>query len=355
MKDLSNGDLTIRSKAPLRISFGGGGTDIPPYTHERGGVVLNTTINKYAFCSLKSSGTNDISVTSLDYDIVAKYQTDMDLVYNGELDLVKAAIKRLRSQKAVSGDRSVDDLRLFLHSDAPPGSGLGSSSTMTVALTGAITHWLGLPLTHYEIADLAYKIEREDLKIEGGYQDQYAASFGGFNFIEFRGDNIIVNPLKIKRSTLNEFEYNLILCYTGHTRLSANIIKDQVGGFVNKKSAVVEALDETKKLAISMKEALLRGELTEFGELLHEAWMHKKNFSDKITNPTINKMYEDARKAGALGGKLLGAGGGGYLIFYCDFEKIDKVAKALEDLNGELVDFSFETRGLQTWETRNSK
>jgi len=355
MDGLAVDGITVRSKAPLRISFGGGGTDIPPYTHERGGAVLNTTINKYAYCSLKSSVSEEIAVTSLDYDIVAKYRTDMDLVYNGELDLVKAAIKRLRAHTGTPFKRTLGKLQLFLHSDAPPGSGLGSSSTMTVALTGAMTHWLGLPVTTYDLAELAYKIEREDLKIEGGYQDQYAASFGGFNFIEFKGDTIVVNPLKIKRSILNEFEYNLILCYTGSTRLSANIIKDQVGGFVNKKTSVVEALDQSKSLAISMKEALLKGELTEFGELLHQAWMHKKNFSNKITNPSINKMYEEARKAGALGGKLLGAGGGGYLIFYCDFEKLDKVAQKLEELNGEIVDFSFETEGLQVWETRNTK
>ncbi|UCH90259.1 MAG: GHMP kinase [Thermoplasmata archaeon] len=345
--------MLVRSKAPLRISFGGGGTDIPPYTHERGGVVLNTTINKYAYCTLKPTDVKEISVTSLDYDIVAKYHSDKDLVYNGELDLVKAAIKRLRSTKTEQNDRSLDNLQLFLHSDAPPGSGLGSSSTMAVALVGAMAQWLKLPLTHYDIADLAYKIERQDLEIEGGYQDQYASSFGGFNFIEFKGDTIIVNQLKIRRSTLNEFEYNLLLCYTGGTRLSANIIKDQVCGFVKRKSAVVEALDETKSLAIAMKEALLRGELTEFGELLHKAWLQKKNFSEKITSPAINKMYEEARKAGALGGKLLGAGGGGYFIFYCDFEKVNKVAETLEKLNGEIVDFSFENRGLQSWESRN--
>jgi D-glycero-alpha-D-manno-heptose-7-phosphate kinase len=353
MVENSNNEITVRTKAPLRISFGGGGTDIPPYTHERGGVVLNTTINKYAYCALRSSEKNEISVTSLDYDIVAKYHSDKDLMYNGELDLVKAAIRRLRSSELSHGHRSLNNLKLFLHSDAPPGSGLGSSSTMAVALIGAMAHWLKLPLTNYELAELAYEIERKDLKIEGGYQDQYAASFGGFNFIEFKGDTIIVNPLKIRRSILNEFEYNLLLCYTGSTRLSANIIKDQVGGFVQRKSSVVDALDETKKLAIDMKEAILQGDLTEFGELLHKAWLHKKNFSSKISNPVINKMYEEARKAGALGGKLLGAGGGGYFIFYCDFEKVNKVAETLENLKGEIVDFSFETRGLQAWESKN--
>jgi D-glycero-alpha-D-manno-heptose-7-phosphate kinase len=354
MADESGKNRIVRSKAPLRLSFGGGGTDVPPYTHERGGVVLNSTINKYAYCTVKESSEDEISVTSLDYDIIAKYHSDKDLVYNGELDLVKAAIKRIRTMPLEGSNRTLDMLRMFMHSDAPPGSGLGSSSTMAVALVGAMTHWLQLPLTNYEIADLAYKIEREDLKIEGGYQDQYASSFGGFSFIEFKGDTIIVNPLKIRRSTLNEFEYCLLLCYTGATRLSANIIKDQVGGFIRGNKTVVNALDETKNLAISMKEALLRGNLTEFGELLHSAWENKKKFSSKVTNETINKMYERAREAGALGGKLLGAGGGGYLMFYCDFEKVNKVAETLEGLKGEIVDFSFERSGLQTWEVEES-
>ena len=187
--------MIIRSKAPLRISFAGGGTDVPPYPEERGGAVLSTTINKYAYATLIPRDDDTINVTSLDYDIVAKYHTDEKLFYDGELDLIKAVINNMGTTQG---------LDLFMHSDAPPGSGLGSSSTVVVALVGLFQKWLNRPLTHYDLAELAYKIERVDLKIKGGKQDQYAATFGGFNYIEFNAESTIVNPLRIHRTVINE-------------------------------------------------------------------------------------------------------------------------------------------------------
>jgi len=333
--------MIIRSKAPLRISFGGGGTDVSPYPEERGGVTLSTTIDKYAYCTLATRDDNSINVQSLDYNIATRYSTDEEFQYGGKLDLVKAAIKVM---KAKSG------LDLFLHSDAPPGCGLGTSSTMAVTLVGAFKHWLKLPLTDYDVAELAYHIEREELGIKGGKQDQYAASFGGFNFTEFLGDKVIVNPLRIKPEILNELEYRLMLCYTGKTRLSAGIIDDQVSNYLEKKEDVIRALDETKELAIAMKNALLLGQIDEFGSLLHQAWYSKKRFSSKITDPDIDKLYETARKNGAIGGKLLGAGGGGYLLLLCQFDKRHIVAEKLEQLSGKIADFAFDFNGLQTWE-----
>jgi len=333
--------MIIRSKAPLRISFGGGGTDVSPYPEERGGVTLSTTIDKYAYCTLATRDDKSINVQSLDYNIAARYFTDEELQYGGKLDLVKAAIKVMKVKQG---------LDLFLHSDAPPGCGLGTSSTMAVTLVGVFKHWLKLPLTDYNIAELAYHIEREELGIKGGKQDQYAASFGGFNFIEFLGDKVIVNPLRIKPETLNELEYRLMLCYTGKTRLSAGIIDDQVSNYREKKEDVVRALDETKQLAIAMKNALLLGRIDEFGSLLHQAWCSKKRFSSKITDPDINKLYETARENGAIGGKLLGAGGGGYLLLLCQFDKRHIVAEKLEQLGGKITDFAFDFNGLQTWE-----
>ena len=255
--------MITRSKAPLRVSFGGGGTDVSPYPEERGGVTLSTTIDKYAYCTLATRGDDLINVQSLDYDIIASYHANEDFQYGGKLDLVKAAIKVMK----VKGG-----LDLFLHSDVPPGSGLGTSSTVVVALVGVFKHWLKLPLTDYDIAELAYHIERKELGMQGGKQDQYAASFGGFNFIEFFGDKTIVNPLRIEREILNELEYRLMLCYTGKTRLSAGIIDDQISSYRQKKEDVVRALDETKELAISMKNALLLGQIDEFGSLLHQTW-----------------------------------------------------------------------------------
>lgn len=330
----------IRAKAPLRISFGGGGTDVSPYSEEKGGAVLNATIDKYAYCSLEAKEDDLVSIESLDYDLVAKYSVNSKLEYDGKLDLVKAAIKVMGIKNGA---------HFFLHSDMPPGSGLGASSTMTVALVGTLGYWLKIPFSDYDIAELAYRIEREEAGIKGGRQDQYAASFGGFNFIEFQGSKTIVNPLRIKQEVLNELEYRLLLCYTGKTRLSAGIIDDQVGGYIKRNENVVRALDETKALAIAMKNALLLGQIDEFGLFLHQAWQCKKNFSDKITDPDIEQLYYTARHCGALGGKLLGAGGGGYLLLLCEFDKWHIVAQKLEELGGKVIHFAFEFNGLQTW------
>ena len=333
--------MIIRGKAPLRISFAGGGTDVTPYPEERGGCVLSCTIDKYAYASLIPSVRGDIQVQSLDYDIIANYHADQPMPFDGKLDLVKAAIKHFGNQGG---------LELFLHSDAPPGSGLGSSSTMVVALVGLFKSWKRLPLTDYEIAEIAYQIERVDLAIKGGRQDQYAATFGGFNYIEFHGDTVIVNPLRISEATLNELQYHLMLCFTGSTRLSANILEEQVGGYVQKDKDVVQSLDTIKELTIAMKRCLLRGEIDDFGAFLHEAWQAKKKLASSITNPKIDEMYAEARRLGVLGGKISGAGGGGYMLLYCPFRRRHLIAERLEQIGGKVIEFSFEFRGLQTWQ-----
>jgi D-glycero-alpha-D-manno-heptose-7-phosphate kinase len=335
--------VIIRSKAPLRISFSGGGTDISPYKDEYGGVVLSATIDKYAYGSLRLKDERTVTVKSLDYDIVAKYNLDDDMAYNGELDLVKAVIKNMNN-----GFKQ--GMEFFIHSDAPPGSGLGSSSTMVVALIGLIKHLQRLPMTNYELAELAYKIERLDLGIQGGMQDQYAAVFGGFNFMEFGASRVVVNPLRIPKEVINELEYNLLLCYTGRTRLSANIITSQIESYKSKERTVLEAMEELKKITVEMKNALLQGRLSDFGRLLHEAWINKKQMAKQITTSNIDALYETARAHGAIGGKILGAGGGGYLLLFCEFDKKHVVAEELEKIGGQIVEFTFETNGLQTWE-----
>jgi len=337
--------MLVRSKAPLRISFCGGGTDVPPYPQTKGGVVLSSTINKYAYASLiPRKDKNEIKVVSLDYERTLEYKNEEDLEYNGDLDLVKSVIKNMKIVNK--------GIKIYLHSDAPPGSGLGSSSTMVVSLIGLFRHWLNMPLTNYDIADLAYKIERVDLGIEGGLQDQYAATFGGFNFIEFLENMVIVNPLKIPDDIVEELNYSLLLCYTGKRRLSANIIKEQVDGVVKKKEGVIRAMDELKSITIKMKNALLQGKLNDFGGLLHYAWENKKKMASKITAPFIDEMYEAACKKGALGGKILGAGGGGYLLVYAPFNRRHIIAEELERLGGKMVNFDFEFKGLRTWEIR---
>lgn len=334
--------MLIRSKAPLRISFCGGGTDVSPYPEKKGGVALSATIDKYAYGTLETGKGKAIQVTSLDYDVVAKYHSKKDLIYDGNLDLVKSVIKRFGSKEGIN---------LFLHSDAPPGSGLGSSSTLMVCLIGLFKHWKKLTLNNYEIAQMAYKIERKDLGISGGMQDQYAATFGGFNFIEF-SNSVIVNPLRIRKDIINELNYRLLLCYTGKTRLSAGILKRQTAAYVKKERVVLAALDEIKTLTVQMKNALLTGALDDFGNLLNVAWAEKQKLDKYINNPQIQALYDLAKKSGALGAKLLGAGGGGYLLIFCPYNKKHVIAGKMEQAGGQIVEFSFESEGLQTWEVR---
>jgi D-glycero-alpha-D-manno-heptose-7-phosphate kinase len=346
--------VILRSKAPLRISFMGGGTDVSPYPEEKGGAVLNCTIDKFAYATLEAQpgGGGTTSVESLDYNLTVNYHRASDLLYNGELDLVKAALKVLRPPSAGSQDQ--DSLRLFLHSDAPAGTGLGGSSTMCVALVGAFQRYLREPWTAYEVAELAYRIEREELGIHGGRQDQYAAAFGGFNFMEFTGQRTIVNPLKIQPDVQNELAYRLLLCYTGVGHFSNDIIVQQQRNYTEGRGETVEALDATKQLAIDMKNELLRGNIDEMGRLLDEGWQLKKRFTEGISNERIDALYARAREAGALGGKLVGAGGGGYILLFCDFARRAKVAKAVQDAGGRVTDFSLEPNGLQTWSVRAS-
>lgn len=336
-----NGSV-IRTRAPLRISFAGGGTDVPPYPEREGGCVLNATIDHYAWGSLRGREDGRIRIESVDLGIMLDCSGEADLEFNGQLDLVKATILHLEAHNSKGFD-------IFLHSDAPPGSGLGSSSALIVGLVGLVKDFKNLPLTEYEVAQLSYSIERRDLRIQGGHQDQYASSFGGFNFIEFYADRVIVNPLRIHQDTINELEHNLLLCYTGTTRRSDRIIEDQTKRFESKQGSTLQALREQKQLAVDMKNALLRRQLDDFGDLLHSAWQSKKNLSPRISNSGIDEMYETARNCGALGGKITGAGGGGFMLFYCQFEKKHKVAEALKRLGASITEFAFEPRGLQTW------
>jgi D-glycero-alpha-D-manno-heptose-7-phosphate kinase len=339
--------MILRAKAPLRISFCGGGTDVSPYAEERGGVVLSTTIDKYVYASLRTRPDRAVTLTSLDYGTTCRFPLEAPLPLDGELDLLKGVVNHFLRVRGGSGFPSGFDL--LVHSDAPPGSGLGASSTLVCALVGLLRDWVREPLTNYEIAELTYKIEREDLKIAGGRQDQYAATFGGFNLIEFFADHTIVNPLRIRREVVNELEYSMLLCYTGATRLSAHIVENQMRSYREGKAAVVRSLDRMKELTLEMKAALLRDRVARFGELLHEAWVSKKDLDPAITNPQIDRLYETARREGAIGGKILGAGGGGYILIFCPFDRKQAIARALDAEGGTLVPFALEERGLQTW------
>jgi D-glycero-alpha-D-manno-heptose-7-phosphate kinase len=345
--------MFIRSKAPLRISFAGGGTDVMPYAAEQGGMVLSTTINHYAYSSLRQSNDPNIIVRSLDYDMTVKHTVDDIIPYDGNLDLIKAVINRLHLEQVDdNSSRNASGIEVFLHSDAPPGSGLGSSSTLVVSLISLFRKLHNLPLTDYEIADLAYQIERTDMGIKGGKQDQYAATFGGFNFIEFNGETTIVNPLRIDPDILNELNYSLVLSYTGKTRLSSGIIDSQIKNYIEQNSRVLVAMSELKQITVDLKNSLLRGRLNDFGTLLNDAWLNKKRMADQISNPLIDDLYENAIKNGALGGKITGAGGGGYMFFYCPFGTKTQVAEGLEKMGAQIVEFNFELNGVQTWKAQ---
>jgi D-glycero-alpha-D-manno-heptose-7-phosphate kinase len=333
----------IRARAPLRISFAGGGTDVPPFPALEGGCVLSATIDRYAHGSLVPRTDRIVTIESVDFKTTTEMTLDSEILCDGSLDLIKAAVRRFGRD----GTKGYD---LVLRSSAPPGSGLGSSSTMMVALTGLLAEHYGTAMGTYRTAELAYAIEREDLGIAGGMQDQYAATFGGFNFIEFN-DRVLVNPLRIRDEIVLELELSLLLCFTGITRDSARVIEDQTHRTTSGAGDTLAGLRAQKELAIAMKAALLTGELNEFGALLGEAWNQKKRMSPFISNEHIDELYELALSKGALGGKITGAGGGGYILLYCDFAKKHRVMEALEFAGADVSEFAFDSRGLTTWQT----
>lgn len=333
-------DIVVRARAPLRISFAGGGTDINSYMESKAGVVLSTTINKYCFGTLIKRRDERILLHSKDYNLNLDIPNISSIKYDGKLDLIKAVIKLMQPSFG---------MELYLQSDVPPGSGLGGSATVASVAVGLLNHLRENKLDEYQIAELAFQAERVELGVAGGWQDQYAAVFGGFNFIEFKFDDVVVHPLKIKEELLNELECSLILCFTGKTRNSGKIVKSQMKSYASRKKIVVEALDKTGKYAIQLKNTLLKGDLIRFGQLLHETWLVKKCFDKKVSNFCIDRLYNIGLKAGAVGGKILGAGGGGYILFFCPHLKRPDVEYALQSGGGEIMDFNFDFRGLQTW------
>lgn len=336
----------IRARAPLRISFCGGGTDVAPYPQHHGGVALNATINRFAYCTLSLNDSQEIMVRSLDYGQVTRFALRETPIFDGNLDLLKAVFRRINSP-ALTG------MSVAVNTDAPPGSGLGTSSAVVVAVIKAITQYLGLDLSPHEVANLAYVVERQDLGILGGLQDQYASAYGGFNFMEFDANGVAVYPLRIRPSVLFELESCLLLCFTGGTRLSAGIIQKQVANYENHSQPTVDGLHALKAITFELRRALLAGDIRAFGALLNDAWENKKLLTPDISSPDIDRIYAIARKRGALGGKLLGAGGGGYLLLCVEPIQRMEVAAAL-DAEGLTVSpfVNFVEQGAVGWENR---
>lgn len=337
--------MIYRARAPLRISFAGGGTDLTPYVTQRGGLVLSTTINRYATASLRMYHEPVVRVRSLDYGTSFELDIHRRPPFDGNMDLVKGCLSRLSPSDTLS-----HGLELILHTEAPPGSGLGASSALVVATIGALAEWRQLRLSRYQIARLAWEIERKDVGVPGGLQDHYAASFGGVNLIEFRGESdVIVNPLRVEPRILNELEYNMLLVYTGATRVGSRIIESQIADLMAGRSDVIDAMDEMKGLTVEAKDALLTGRLDRFAEILHREWLAKKRISDAVSNPLIDELYEEARRLGVIGGKVSGAGGGGFMFLYCPFDRKPDVTKVLTRLGAEVLSVAFEPRGMESW------
>lgn len=339
--------MIYRSKAPLRIGLAGGGTDVSPYCDQYGGAILNATISLYAYATIELLPDHAIIIDAEDRREQAEYDLLPVLPIDGHLDLAKGAYNHIvRKYGPVP-----QGFKLTTFVDAPAGSGLGTSSTLMVAIVGAFVEWLSLPLGEYDIAHMAYVIEREELKMAGGKQDQYAATFGGVNFMEFfANDKVIVNPLSIKPQFLQELENNLLLYFTATSRLSSTIIEAQSKNVVEKNEESIEAMHRLKDQARMMKEALLKGNVDEIGHILDFGFRYKKQMAQGISNEQMDGIYRAALAAGATGGKISGAGGGGFMMFYCPDNTRYAVKRALEGYGGEFRDYQFTDKGLSSWQ-----
>jgi D-glycero-alpha-D-manno-heptose-7-phosphate kinase len=335
--------MIIRAKAPFRVSFGGGGTDMPPYCVDHGGCVISTAIDRHAHVSISPRKDKTINVFSPDFEKKISFKYG-DKNYSEDFELFKGVINVLEVQ---------DGFDIITHSELPPGSGMGGSSSLAVALIGAFNEHYDYGLTLHDIAQKACDIERIELGQKGGYQDQYAAAYGGFNFIEFTSE-VNVSPIKVEESMLNELQYRMILCYVGGSHFSSDIQDEVLSGYDLEKKSFIEAMEDLKDVAKEMRKVVESGDSSQlpfFGELLHEGWLAKKSLSSKISNTNVEKFYLTSRKYGVIGGKLLGAGGGGHLLLFSEPEKKYDVIKELEKIGGIIINFHFNPKGLEVWKT----
>ena len=343
---------TVKSKAPLRLGLAGGGTDVAPYSDLYGGAILNATISMYTNSCVEELDGSSVVFESFDKNLRVVCDSN-DLSRASQTMPLHWAVYREMMERF--NDGIAIPLRLSTWSDAPAGSGLGASSALVVAMIGAFREYLRLPLGEYEVAHLAFDIERIKLGMAGGKQDQYAATFGGFNFMEFSaGDKVIVNPLRVRPEIANELEYNMLLYNTGKSRISSDIIAQQVESVNHNRAKSIEAMHRLKEQSVRMKNAILCGDIDEVGAILDFGWKNKREMAGGISNALLDRLYDTAIAAGALGGKISGAGGGGFFMIYCEGDKKFAVKKALSEFGGNFVDFRFTQQGLETWEKRRS-
>lgn len=343
--------MIIRSKAPLRLGLAGGGSDVSPYSDIYGGLVLNATINLYAYCTIEETDDNLITICGYDSDSFEAHTLTDYLEIDGRASLIKGVYNRLVKDYQIQSK----GFKITTYNDVPAGSGLGTSSTMVVCILKAFIEWHSLPFGDYEIARLAYEIERKDLGLAGGKQDQYAAAFGGFNYIEFwENDMVIVNPLKVKRWITDELEASMLLFFTGKSRSSAAIINEQRENTSKGNNDAVQAMHRIKQSAIDMKLAILKGDIDAFSDIIRTAWENKKRMADHITNPIIEEAMSVALAAGAKAGKVSGAGGGGFIMFVVEPTRKKDVESALKKLDGSVMPFEFTDGGCHGWKIFSS-
>ena len=340
--------MIIRARAPLRLGLAGGGTDVSPYCDLYGGLVLNATIDKYAYTVIEPDpGGNRVRLVASDKQESWEGEAIPQLALNGRLDLHKGVYNRIVGE---FNDGRPLPLTMTTHTDAPPGSGLGSSSTLVVSMVKAFVEWLNLPLGEYDIARLAYEVERVDVGLAGGRQDQYAATFGGFNFMEFHpGERIVVNPLRIKNWIISELEASLLLYFGGVSRDSARIIDEQTANVKRNEAAAIGAMHALKTEAITIKENLLKGDFNGLVDSIEAGWEAKKRLAKSISNPRIEETYELAKKAGMRAGKISGAGGGGFMMLFVDPVRRMEVIRALSATEGQIYNCHFTEIGTQGW------
>jgi D-glycero-alpha-D-manno-heptose-7-phosphate kinase len=338
---------TVRARVPLRLGLAGGGTDLSPYCDEFGGAVLNLTIDRYAYATIEPSPDGLVHFIAPDLNVTEIFAPDMAAIQSSKLPLHAGVTTRMLKQ---FGGGIVPPIQVTSFVDAPPGSGLGSSSALVVALVEAFCALLAAPLGPYDVAHLAFEIERIQLNLAGGRQDQYAATFGGVNFIEFHAnDRVIVNPLRVSPAVLNELEISLIICFTGVTRRSDAIIAEQKRRMVAVADPAIEGLHQLKRDAIDMKQALLRGEIRQMAALLNHSWEAKKRTAGGISTDTIERLYRRAFADGAIGGKVSGAGGGGFMMFIVPPERRIAVIRGLNECGGIASGVHFTQTGAESW------
>ncbi len=340
--------MIVRARAPLRLGLGGGGTDVSPYCDQYGGLVLNATVSMYAYASAQDADPDIIRFVSADTGTVVECALAPYLPPDGHLDLHKGVyntvVRRFNDGKAFP-------VELTTSCDAPPGSGVGSSSTLVVAMLQALSELRNVPLGEYDLAHLAYEVERIELGLSGGKQDQYAAAFGGFNFMEFyKDDRVIVNPLRVKNWVVSELEASTVLFFTGVSRASAAIIDEQRNNVQTGNHEAIEAMHRIRDEAVAMKEFVLKGDIKGFAAAMQKGWEAKKRMARNITNADIDDMASCGARAGAYACKVSGAGGGGFMIFFVDPVRRPAVVSALRSLNrGQVFDCHFTKNGVQSW------